>query len=124
MIFVDRSVPRGVANALKEVRGDVAWLEDLFPHDVKDEAWLKAAGENNWLVITRDRKIKTRPGERRAFIANNVGDFCLISKATLTRWDLLKLLVTTLDEIERLFASTPRHFLYGVHRSGQIRRLF
>ena len=124
MIFFDRSIPRGVANALKEVRGDVAWLEDLFPHDAKDEDWLREAGSQGWLVLTRDRKIRTRPGERRAFMTNNVGGFCLMPKGNLTRWELLKLLATTLDEMERLFASTLRPFLYGVNSSGQIRRLF
>src|SRR5687767_13527362 len=68
MIFVDRSIPRGVANALKEVRADVVWLEDLFPHDVKDEDWLREAGRQGWLVISRDKKIRTRPGERRAYM--------------------------------------------------------
>jgi len=31
MIFIDRSIPKGVAEALKQVRDDVVWLEDVFP---------------------------------------------------------------------------------------------
>jgi len=118
VIFVDRSIPRGVATALKQVRDDVVWLEDLFPHHTTDEHWLSAAGTNGWLVITRDKKIRTRPGERRALTSQNVGAFCLTPKVNLTRWELLKLLVATLDEMERLFASTPRPFLYGITGTG------
>lgn len=43
MIFIDRSVPRGVADAVKRMREDVLWLEDEFHHDVSDEAWLVLA---------------------------------------------------------------------------------
>ena len=42
MIFIDRSVPKGVAEAIKRVRGDVLWLEDKFPDD---EVWLAAVGD-------------------------------------------------------------------------------
>jgi hypothetical protein len=31
MIFIDRSVSRGVADAVKKMRDDVLWLEDKFP---------------------------------------------------------------------------------------------
>lgn len=65
MIFIDRSIPKSVADALKQVRDDVIWLEDIFPHDAKEAAWLREAGTNGWLVVTRDNKIRSRPGERR-----------------------------------------------------------
>lgn len=45
MIFIDRSVPRGVAEAVKRMREDVIWLEDKFPHDVPDTEWLAMAGD-------------------------------------------------------------------------------
>ena len=66
MIFIDCSIPRGVANALKAVRNDVLWLEDRFALDTEDRVWLAAAGTNDWLVISRDKKVITRPGERAA----------------------------------------------------------
>ena len=40
MIFLDRSVPKSIAQALQLVRDDVRWLEDEFPHDTKDTEWL------------------------------------------------------------------------------------
>lgn len=121
MIFVDRSIPKGVAEALKAVRHDVRWLEDLFPHDTKDEDWLPIAGREGWLVIVRDKKIRTRPGERRAILDHQVGCFCLTQRQDPTRWQYLKLLVQTLDEMGRRFASTPRPFIYGVDRNGQFK---
>ena len=74
MIFIDRAIPRSVADALKAVRrGDVMWLEDRFPHDTKDEDWLPAVGDDGWLVVARDKKMRTRPGERDAIIKHSVG---------------------------------------------------
>jgi hypothetical protein len=77
VIFFDRSVPKSIASALKLVRNDVKWLEDLFDHNTKDTEWLKDVGAWGWLVISRDKKIRTRPGERRALLENNVGAFYL-----------------------------------------------
>ena len=113
MIFIDRSIPRGVARALQAVRDDVIWLEDRFPHHVTDPVWLREAGVSDWLVISRDKRIRTRPGERRTIIENGVGCFCLTQKQPLTRWEYLKLLAATLDEMEALFAATPRPFIFA-----------
>ncbi len=121
MIFIDRSIPKSVATALKAVRDDVLWLDDYFPHDTKDADWLPIAGQNDWLVITRDKKIRTRPGERRAILENNVGCFCLTQKQDPTRWQYLKLLVQTLDQMESSFATTPRPFIYRVDQLGKLR---
>ncbi len=121
MILIDRSVPQSVATALKAVRDDVRWLDDCFPHNTKDTDWLPVAGKNGWLVITRAKKIRTRPGERRASLENNVGCFCLTQKKDPTRWQYLKLLALTLEKMERSFATTPRPFIYGVDQSGKPR---
>lgn len=123
MIFIDRSIPRPVAEALQKVRADVEWLEPRFRHDAKDEEWLREAGANGWLCVSRDKHIRTRPGERRALIEHRVGLFLLLQKQPLTRWDYLKLLVLTLDKMEELFERTDRPFLYGTSRTGQIRRI-
>lgn len=118
MIFIDRSIPRPVAEALQKVRSDVEWLEPRFRHDAKEQEWLQFVGQAGWLAVTRDKKIRTRPGERRALVEHNVGCFYLYQKQPLTRWDYLKLLALTLDEMERIFAEKQRPFLYGVSRIG------
>ncbi len=123
MIFVDRSIPKGVAEALKKVRDDVRWLEDDFPHDTKETEWLPEVGRRDWLVISRDKKIRSRPGERRALIEAGVGCFLLTQKHPLTRWDYLKLIARALDDMLRIFEDTPRPFIYSVGRTGEFRRV-
>lgn len=123
MIFFDRSVPRGVAEAVKQVREDACWLEDVFEEGwIKDREWIPEVGARGWLVITKDKKIRTRPEERRAIKENNVGCFILNYRQPLNRWEILKLVTSTLDEMEEKFANTPRPFLYLIDRNGRFRQ--
>lgn len=123
MIFIDRSIPKGVADALKAVREDVLWLEDRFPHDAKETEWIPDVGKEGWLVISRDKKIRTRPGERSALMEARVGAFIITQKQDLTRWDYLKLLTRTLDDMESVFETTDRPFVFGVGRTGTLTRI-
>ncbi len=121
MIFIDRSVPRGVADAVKRMREDVLWLEDEFPHDVSDQEWLARAGSEGWLVITHDRKIRTRPGERRAIMEHGVGCFILTYKQDLRKEEIVALISSNLEEMARRFEKTPRPFIYTVSKNGEFR---
>lgn len=122
MIFIDRSIPQAVAKALQCVRRDVIWLEDKFPHDAKERVWLEAAGQEGWLAITRDKRIRHRPGERRDLMGNGVGCFILNQRENFTRYGYLKLIVGALDEMERIFAETPRPFIYTLSKIGVLAR--
>lgn len=122
MIFIDRSIPRSVANALRCVRDDVEWLEPRFAHDTPDEEWLAEAGRQGWVAVSRDKKIRTRPGARQAIQDNNTGCFILTQRQNLTPWDLLKVIVPALDEVERLFAETPRPFIFTIDSAKRFRR--
>ena len=121
MIFIGRSIPKGVAEALKMVRDDIRWLEDEFTHDAKETEWLPEIGRRGWLVITRDKRIRSRPGERKALLDAGVGCFILTQKQSLTRWEFLKLLTRTLDEMQSIFRETERPFVFGVSRTGELR---
>ncbi len=122
MIFFDRSIPKGVAEALKQVRDDVCWLEDVYSaHWIKDREWIPDVGARGWLVVSKDKKIRTRQEERRAVKENNVGCFILNYKQPLNRWEILKLVASSLDEMEQKFANTPRPFMYLIDRNGKFR---
>jgi predicted nuclease of predicted toxin-antitoxin system len=121
VIFVDRSVPRSIATALQQVRDDVRWLEDVFPHNTADPVWLAHCGAQDWLVISRDKKLRTRPAERRAIIEHSVGVFVIASRENLSRWRLLELVVSHLEEMERLFASEAKPFAFSLTRAGLTR---
>ena len=123
MIFIDRSVPRSVAGALKLVRpGDVVWLEDVFAHSTPDEVWIPEVGRRGWLTVSRDKNIRRRFRQRQLVLTHGLGCFILNQKQDSTRWGYLKQLAASLDEMERLFDSTPRPFIYVVDAAGELRR--
>lgn len=82
-----------MATALKAVRSDVQWLEDVdgLTAESPDEEWLELAERNGWLVVTRDRHISSRPAERATAEAFDVGLFVIREQRALNRWRLLKL---------------------------------
>lgn len=121
MIFIDRSIPEGVAKALQCVRDDVLWFDSVFSRNTKDFQWLPQVGANNWLAITRDKNIRHRRWERQAVVDGNVGLFCLVQGNDPKKWEYLKLLAKTLDEMEQRFNHTSRPFIYAVDKEGNFR---
>lgn len=111
-----------MAEALKRVR-DVLWLEDRFSHDAEDKKWLEEVGRNGWIAILRDKRVRTRIWERQAIVDHGVGCFILNQGRDPTRWEYLKLLAITLDEMERLAADTPRPFIFTVSQEGRFRQV-
>ena len=122
MIFVDASVPRSVADRIKGVRPDARWLADLFPLNTEDTDWLQRAGKEGWLVITHDKKIKTRPGERRAIIEHGVGCFILAYRQNLKKPEIEEMVLGALEDMEDLFGKTARPFIYTVTKNGEFNR--
>jgi hypothetical protein len=120
VIFIDRSLPRSIARALQEVRDDVRWLDDVFEPSASDTEWLTNVGAWGWLVITRDKKILTRPGEKAALIEHKVGAFYLTHTDNPTRWQILKVIVRALDDMVETFDREQRPFLYGLDRNGKL----
>lgn len=104
------------------MRSDACWLADLFPLDAKDTEWLQRAGEEGWLVITHDKKIKTRPGERRAIIEHGVGCFIPAYRQNLKKSEIAEMVLGALEDMEDLFKKTPRPFIFTMTKGGEFNR--
>jgi hypothetical protein len=50
---------------------------DRFAPACPDEEWLKIAGKESWIVLTRDKNIRRKPNELRAFREHGVIAFVL-----------------------------------------------
>jgi hypothetical protein len=107
-----------VADELKKVREDVIFKHDIFLPGTDDPIWLRRVGAEGWLAITRDARIRTRPAERAAIMENDVGCFILTHQQDLPRAALVRIVFDYLPEMERLFSSTPRPFIYTVTKNG------
>jgi len=122
VIFVDGSMPRSVADELKRVGKDAKWKGELFVElSTKDPIWLRETGINSWLVLTRDRRIRSRPGEREAIMTHRVGCFIFTYKNDLKRHEIVQMILANIEQIEEKFNTTPRPFIYTVSKDGEFR---
>jgi len=108
--------------ALAQVRRDVLYPGALgcpvMSTLVPDEEWLRIAGEQDWVVVTKDRKIRSRPGERKALVDARVRCFCATAAGNYTQWELLKLFVAQWDNMEQIALHVPGPYIYAVTRTG------
>lgn len=77
-------------------------LVDVYdsPDDeyVQDSDWLRLAGQRGWPVLMKDQRIRYRPAERAAVIADGVQAFCL-SGGNLKAAVMAEQFLRVLDEI-------------------------
>ena len=52
---------------------------ERFPDNLPDEDWLAVAGAEGWIVVTRDKNIRRKPNEIKAYRDNKVTAFVLAS---------------------------------------------
>jgi hypothetical protein len=81
IFFVDRSLGRHVlANKLRAAGLRVEAHDDHFSEDTPDEVWLAEAGRRGWVVLTADKRIRSRRLERETLIEAGVQALFLPSK--------------------------------------------
>jgi hypothetical protein len=57
--------------------------DDHFPQDALDPEWLKAVGARNWIVVTRDERIRYNVAEKQAIRRAKVRAFVLAAQGNL-----------------------------------------
>lgn len=65
--FVDRDLGPRVGEALRSVGVEVVLHHERFGPSVADVDWIAAVSEEQLIILSRDRKMRTRPAEREAF---------------------------------------------------------
>lgn len=84
---------------------------------------LPIVGGLGLVVITRDKKIRSRPAEAELVVAAGVRGFVLTSAGDLSTWDTLSLLVRQWDALERHLAQRPSGPLLAALTSQGVRPL-
>jgi PIN like domain len=120
--YLDANVPVAVSQALAQVRGDILYPGALgcpvMSTIVPDVEWLEIAGRQDWVVVTKDRKIRSRSWERDALIAAGVRTFCATHAGNYARWELLQLFVAQWNKIEEIATHVPGPYIYSVTKKG------
>ena len=99
--LIDENLGEPLARGMKEFGEDVVHLRDHFPEGTSDETVLAQLGQDGWFLITRDDRIRRRPGELTALKQHRVGAFFLAGKG-LGRCELIRQLVRNWHRIKGL----------------------
>jgi hypothetical protein len=120
--FIDRSLGRReVPNALREAGAIVHVMADVYGErmgqGLLDEEWLRDAGEQSWVVLMKDNKIRYRPAELQVVIDHGLRAFCL-TNANLRGVEMAERFVENLARIVRIAREKPGPYIYGVYADG------
>jgi predicted nuclease of predicted toxin-antitoxin system len=130
VLFLDRALGKHkVANILlnsqdkyEGIEVVVHCLDDFFPPDTPDENWLKHAGENSWIVITKDKKIRYRKPEFEMVRKHNVRMFTLTS-GNITAEDIGDILSKSIPAIAKFVRTTEPPFIATISKTGILRNI-
>lgn len=125
--FVDRSLGKSIVEGLRAAGLSARSMAEVYGEKsgpgqlLADEVWLRDAGENNWIVLTKDDAIHRRPAERDALTEAAVRVFCLTNR-NMRGAEQTERFVSNRHRILRQ-ARRPGPYIYGVYAEG-LRRLW
>jgi hypothetical protein len=112
--FTDRDLGKRFPEILRAGGLAVHSHADHFVHDTPDEEWLEAVGQNEWVAITHDTRIRYKPNELQAVRDHNVRLLVVIGKAPFPA--LAKHFVDTVPKIEAFLEPATAPFIAKVYR--------
>lgn len=116
--FVDRSLGRKlVPDALLRAGLRVETHDAHFAQDTKDVEWLPVVGERDWVVLTKDDRLRTNPLERAAVIEARVRLF-IVRAGEASGAQLAELLASKAGALASFAVATPGPFIARVSRTG------
>jgi hypothetical protein len=104
---------------LREAGHQVEIHIDHFAHDAPDEVWLAGIAGRNWILLTKDGRIRRRELERQALDRARVHTFFLGNRQ-LNATEMADAFERAIPRIERLVAAATEPILASIHRDGRV----
>lgn len=122
-MFLDRNLgKRIITDALRQAGADVRVHDDYFSPKARDEEWLSEVGRRQWVVLTKDTRIRYREIERMALMNAGVRAFVLTAK-NLQGSEMANIFVRALPAIQRFATRHTPPFIAKITRSGSVSML-
>lgn len=122
-MFLDRNLGKKIiADALRQAGADVRVHDDHFSPNARDEEWLSEVGRLQWVVLTKDARIRYREIERMALMNARVRAFVLTAK-NLQGSEMANIFVTALPAIQRFATRHAPPFIATITRGGRVAML-
>lgn len=109
-----------MAGALRNAGLNIEIHDDHFSQNAQDPEWLAAAGKNNWIVVTRDERIRYRVAEKQAIRRAKVRAFVLAAQGDLRAEILAEIFIKALPKIRRTVNQRKPPFVAKISRGGDV----
>lgn len=112
VFVVDENLLR-LGSGMAAVRRDTACfatgpLEELLPQGIEDTEWIPIVGDRGWVIVTNDRRIRTRPVESQLAIEHRLKVIHLHGAVGNARpWEQLTRLTARWEAVEQQLATNP-----------------
>jgi hypothetical protein len=122
-LFLDESLDSdSIAQALTAAGATVERLTRHLPKGTDDSTWLTFAGSRDWVVLTRDKRIRYRRLERLALQAARVRAF-VFTGGNITIGETGKILAHAFAAMRDICDQEQGPFVYHIGRGGRPRRM-
>lgn len=109
-----------MADVLRKAGLNVEIHDDHFPQNAQDPEWLTAAGRKNWIVVTRDERIRYRVAERQAIRRAKVRAFVLAAQGDLRADMLAEIFLKAMPKVRRMVKQQKPPFIAKISRGGDV----
>jgi hypothetical protein len=113
--FTDRDLGKQFPRILADAGIAVERHGDLFPPEGSDEQWLEHCGQNGWIAISHNSRIRYVPNELEAVKRFEVPLLILVGQTTTA--ELAHNFVRTLRRIEAFLDDRSPPFIAKVYRA-------
>lgn len=119
-LFIDRCAwSNRLGDALMELGIPFIPHHERFAPACPDEEWLEVAGKEGWIVLTRDKNIRRKPNELRAFREHGVIAFVLTG-GDATAADTAALVTELYPKMMRRVKGTKPPAMFTLTMGGNI----
>lgn len=115
--FVDRCPGNTVVEALRAASVTVEVHDENFQEDEADQVWAPAVATRGWVILTKDKNIRRRAGEREAAITSGARIITLTS-GNMRGADMAALFIAHITAMEELVTTQPAPFVAILGPSG------
>jgi predicted nuclease of predicted toxin-antitoxin system len=92
----------------------------MFAPATPDEIWLARAGREDWIVLTRDARIRYHALEKASLLQHQVRAFVLTG-GNLRGEEMADAFVRALPKMDRTVREVPAPFIARVSSSGEVK---
>jgi hypothetical protein len=120
-IFIDENHCRNKAllAGLDEAKIAYRLHCDHFSRGVDDRVWIPFAGENGWIVVTTDDRIRRRALEKRGVLRKKVRLFVFTDNNTFGAL-MAQRLISAVPEMKALIAKQAPPLMASITKSGNV----